>query len=166
MLHRVYLAWMGFDLTALVVIGTDCIGSCKSNYHMITATTAPTTNKGLYSLSPLTINGNVFFSSIHFIGCTVVFTCGNFRVLQSPYLQIWEWLWCLAPLSTIFVVAMTFQLHSKSGADPGFQVRGGGALFVWKITILRQKIIFFPNCGGRCENFWGISCEKSYFFQF
>jgi hypothetical protein len=28
------------ELTALVVIGTDCIGSCKSNYHMNTATTA------------------------------------------------------------------------------------------------------------------------------
>jgi hypothetical protein len=26
----------------LVVIGTDCIGSCKSNYHTITSTTAPT----------------------------------------------------------------------------------------------------------------------------
>jgi molecular chaperone DnaK (HSP70) len=25
----------------LVVIGTNCIGSCKSNYHTITATTAP-----------------------------------------------------------------------------------------------------------------------------
>ena len=30
---------MGFELTTLVVIGTDCIGSCKSNYHTITATT-------------------------------------------------------------------------------------------------------------------------------
>ena len=29
-----------FELTTLVVIGTDCIGSCKSNYHTITATTA------------------------------------------------------------------------------------------------------------------------------
>ena len=42
------------------------------------------------------------------------------------------------------------------GADPGFQVRGGGggggAL---------NKIA--PS-GGRRENFWGISCEKSYFF--
>jgi len=27
---------MGFKLTSLVVIGTDCTGSCKSNYHMIT----------------------------------------------------------------------------------------------------------------------------------
>ena len=24
---------MGFELTMLVVIGTDCIGGCKSNYH-------------------------------------------------------------------------------------------------------------------------------------
>jgi hypothetical protein len=27
MLHRVYLAWTGFELTTLVVLGTDCIGS-------------------------------------------------------------------------------------------------------------------------------------------
>ena len=31
--------WSRFELTTLVVIGTDCIGSCKSNYHMITAMT-------------------------------------------------------------------------------------------------------------------------------
>ena len=31
--------WTGFDLTILVVIGTDCTGSCKSNYHRITTTT-------------------------------------------------------------------------------------------------------------------------------
>jgi hypothetical protein len=34
--------WSRFELTTLVVIGTDYIGSCKSNYHTITATTAPT----------------------------------------------------------------------------------------------------------------------------
>jgi len=27
---------MGFELTTLVGIGTDCTGSCKSNYHVIT----------------------------------------------------------------------------------------------------------------------------------
>ena len=32
--------WSGFELTS-VVIGMDCIGSCKSNYHVIMATTAP-----------------------------------------------------------------------------------------------------------------------------
>jgi hypothetical protein len=35
----------------------------------------------------------------------------------------------------------------KEGADPGFQIRGGGAL---------KKIA--PS-GGRRENCWGISCE-------
>ena len=32
--------WSGFELTS-VVIDTDYIGSCKSNYHTITATTDP-----------------------------------------------------------------------------------------------------------------------------
>jgi hypothetical protein len=30
----------GIRLTTLVVIGTDCIGSCRSNYHTIMNTTA------------------------------------------------------------------------------------------------------------------------------
>ena len=32
--------WSGFELTTSVVMGTDYIGSCKSNYHTITATMA------------------------------------------------------------------------------------------------------------------------------
>ena len=32
--------WAGFELKPLVVIGTDCTGSCKSNYHTITTPTA------------------------------------------------------------------------------------------------------------------------------
>ena len=39
MLYWVYLTLVGFELTVLVVIGTDCIGSYKSNYHMIMTTT-------------------------------------------------------------------------------------------------------------------------------
>ena len=34
--------WAGFELTKLVVIGTDCTGSCKSNYQTIMTSTAPT----------------------------------------------------------------------------------------------------------------------------
>jgi hypothetical protein len=41
-----------------------------------------------------------------------------------------------------------------AGADPGFQVRGGGADL--------KKIA--PNGGGP-EHFWGISCEKSQFYD-
>jgi hypothetical protein len=40
-LYRVHLAWAGFELTALVVIGTDCMGHSKSNYHTITTMMAP-----------------------------------------------------------------------------------------------------------------------------
>jgi hypothetical protein len=41
MLYRVHINWTGFELTTSVVIDTDCIGSCKSNFHAITSTTAP-----------------------------------------------------------------------------------------------------------------------------
>jgi hypothetical protein len=34
-----------FMVLMLVVIGTDCIGSCKSNYHTITTMTAPLINE-------------------------------------------------------------------------------------------------------------------------
>jgi len=39
--YRVYLTWTGFELTTLVAICTDCIGSWKFNYmyHKITTTT-------------------------------------------------------------------------------------------------------------------------------
>jgi hypothetical protein len=42
MLCRVHLTWAGFELTALVAMGIKYIGSCKSNYHTLTTTTAPT----------------------------------------------------------------------------------------------------------------------------
>ena len=41
MVYRVHLAMNEGELTSLVVISTDCAGSCKSNYHTITTTTAP-----------------------------------------------------------------------------------------------------------------------------
>ena len=40
MLYRVHLIWACFELTTLVLINTDCKGSCKSNYNTITASTA------------------------------------------------------------------------------------------------------------------------------
>jgi hypothetical protein len=62
-----------------------------------------------------------------------------------------------------FWATISFKLEDNftvTGADPGFQVRGGGI----------KKIV--PSGGGH-EIFGGISCEKSrlyakksYFFQF
>jgi len=50
-----------FELTTSVMIGTDCIGSYISNYHPITATTAPTCdNNYIHLLVPL-IMGKMLF---------------------------------------------------------------------------------------------------------
>jgi hypothetical protein len=37
MLYWVHLAWTGFELTTLVVIGTDCIDICKFKHHTMTS---------------------------------------------------------------------------------------------------------------------------------
>ena len=36
MSYQVHLAWTRFELTTLVVMGTDCIGNCFYNFHTIT----------------------------------------------------------------------------------------------------------------------------------
>jgi len=59
MLYRVYLAWVGFELTSSMVIGTNCIGSYKSNYHTIITTTAPE----IYSSSIMYLWLKLMFSS-------------------------------------------------------------------------------------------------------
>jgi hypothetical protein len=41
MLYRGHIAWVGIELTTLVVICIDCLGSHKLNYHTITIKTAP-----------------------------------------------------------------------------------------------------------------------------
>ena len=60
MLYQVHLAWTGFEPTILVVIGTDYIGSWKSNYHMIMNMTAPS-KKGftVITMRALTILYNI-----------------------------------------------------------------------------------------------------------
>jgi hypothetical protein len=69
MLFQVHIAMNGIQLTTLVVIGNDCTGSCKSNYHTITTTTAPYFKwnnilcKCIYDV----------YLQIHHVQCTVSF---------------------------------------------------------------------------------------------
>jgi hypothetical protein len=44
----VHFAWSRFEHTTSVVVGTDCIGSCKTNYHATTDTTDPVTDDHIY----------------------------------------------------------------------------------------------------------------------
>ena len=71
MLYRVHLAWVGFELTTLVVIGIDCIGSLKSNYHTIT-TTPLWYNNALYTII-LKIQ-----TSLHILVCSLMAESGTF----------------------------------------------------------------------------------------
>ena len=56
MLYRVHLVWTGFELTTLVVISTDCIGSYRSNYQH-TIMSAPMT----LGTNHLTFREAIFF---------------------------------------------------------------------------------------------------------
>jgi hypothetical protein len=40
-LYQYTLPWAGFELTTLVVVDTNCIDSCKSNFHTIMTMTVP-----------------------------------------------------------------------------------------------------------------------------
>ena len=56
--------WAGFELT-LVVICTDCIGSCKSNYHMI-MTAMVFDDEELYIKDTIVPMANIGVSQVHF----------------------------------------------------------------------------------------------------
>ena len=72
----------------------------------------------------------------------------------------------------------TQETGRRSGADPGFQARGahlkelrraeGGAKIVGVFRVKNHdftpKNHISSNCGGRRENVWVISCEKSRFY--
>ena len=50
------------------------------------------------------------------------------------------------------------KLHRAEGGTNIFGV------FRVKNHDFTPKNHIFSNCGGRCDNFWGISCEKSRFY--
>ena len=72
----------------------------------------------------------------------------------------------------------TMALTVSSGADPGFQVRGGAVKQIapsggrrenfWGISCEKSRFyakkLYFSNFRGGARNFWGISCEKSRFY--
>jgi hypothetical protein len=75
MLYRVHLAWAGFELTPLVVIGTDWIGSCKSNYHTIV------------TMTPLLVQSG---HHCHFIECNLFspWYCWNIGIKQQSHTPV------------------------------------------------------------------------------
>ena len=59
------LPWLRFKLTTSGVIGSDFMGSCKSNYHTIMATTAPKCENKLKAMLNIKINSIVLIVKIN-----------------------------------------------------------------------------------------------------
>ena len=68
--------WSRFEFTS-VVIGTDCIGNCKSNYHTITATTAPKQNHGLLNWLIFCVRSLYLFLTVIYIHVILIRTYIN-----------------------------------------------------------------------------------------
>ena len=92
MLHRVHLAWAGFELTMLVVIGTDCICTCKCNY--LTTMTSTTlwlirSSKTVNSIITLLISLKWYLNNIRLISLnklsTPYFTSKGTQHLEISY---------------------------------------------------------------------------------
>jgi hypothetical protein len=84
-LYQVHLTWAGFELTMLVVIGTDCICSYKSNYHTI------------WTKQSVPITTNIVSSNPAQVRCTwyntMSVTCGRSVVFSrySSFLHQYNW---------------------------------------------------------------------------
>jgi hypothetical protein len=93
MLYQEHLVWGRFELTTLVMIGTDYTGSYKSNYHTIM--TAPTYfYKGI---KPFMINYknqvklyDVLNFGLAFGYPSFVLEPLKYVILQNSYKQIWN----------------------------------------------------------------------------
>jgi hypothetical protein len=80
-------SWLRFELTTLVVIGTDCIGSCKSNYYTITATTTPPPPKKFKTMD-FKVSNYVLYSNFKYmlVSINIVEIQGHIRNIAPNYL--------------------------------------------------------------------------------
>ena len=65
--------WTGFELTTLVVIGTDCTGSWIYNYHTQSRPQRPLMDLTISNMTVvLKETGTVYLSLLNFFGCIVL----------------------------------------------------------------------------------------------
>jgi hypothetical protein len=71
--------WTWFEITTLVVIGTDCTGGCKSNFHTITSMMAPQIDMKYVYKYKLEV------MIIMFTYCTKIYMTSKRNMWFSPY---------------------------------------------------------------------------------
>jgi hypothetical protein len=131
-LHHIMLytsPWSRFEFIASVVIGTDCIGSCKCNYHTITSTTDPlivaTGVEQSEEVLPLVSNKprKWYIIELTHIMCNELWLLSVDLILTKPLKgPSWTWLYgsciynylcnrCLSPRSTPVATLPLFVRH-------------------------------------------------------
>jgi hypothetical protein len=122
--------WPRFELTTSVAIGTDCICSCNSNYHTITATTASrkmSTNKP-YLLLKLK---RLILFYCHYIICT-----------NPNYSAI-----CFDLHSWVLVKLLSSQTHRTAERVPTWRIGrspldGGCQVIIYWLMFKVQRAVF------------------------
>ena len=82
--------WSRFELTTSVVIGTDCIRSCKSNYHKITAT--PASPPPLFFFILHGIKHRLTETAVNIYKRTSVLRGNFYSLIDSPHVILLHWI--------------------------------------------------------------------------
>jgi hypothetical protein len=98
-LYGIHLTWVGFEFITLVVIGTDCIGSCKSNFHMITIMTASPDFKENYIRYSWKCSN---FNTQYTVNSEVLVHLKNIENSGSIWLGTWSFSWNNWRVNTTF----------------------------------------------------------------
>jgi hypothetical protein len=113
------IAWVGFELTTLAVIGTDCIGSCISNYHTTTTKSpllfGPNSDDlklQIYFLSQLLVN----YNHLHYPAIVLSMFILSF-VFSSPCQMHWNLVGNTIWLKSAVCLATYVVIGAKQTAD-------------------------------------------------
>jgi hypothetical protein len=95
-----------------VVIGTDCIGSCKSNYHMTMATTAPMNFK--YDVQHISPNIKYSFLYMYFFHLVIGSDCiGSYKSDYHAFTTAHYWIE-ICKTNFIFLKYMSCWTHWRA----------------------------------------------------
>jgi len=95
-LYRIHLAWAGFELKTLVVIGTDCDDNYISNYHTIT-TTADSGCKWTWTEVHQKISGKTYYIAVVHLTVIEIYLKQLLVIMKRKFKQ---WLSSILPIST------------------------------------------------------------------
>ena len=116
--------WSRFELTTSVMIGTDCIGSCKSNYHM--TTTVPSLGTFIVKKFPCRIFPKNSCNCVFCVKCMSV----NFNKLLHCNWMIGLFKYYLYALSAIYSHILTDPLLTV-----GLRMEASSVSFSSKLVI-------------------------------